>query len=107
MPRAFFLKRTLPERRLTSSVTGCITIGDARRSPMNPAEGSVRDFVPEVLLLTTDEVADILRTSRKAVYVMAARGFLPGVVRVGRRVLIRRDELLDWLRESRAPSPRR
>ncbi len=65
---------------------------------------SAADIVPEVLLLTTDEVAALLRTSRKAIYVMAERGFLPGVVRIGRRLLVRRDDLIDWLRESRAPS---
>jgi len=73
---------------------------------MNHADRSDADVIPEVLLLTTDEVAVLLRTSRKAIYVMAARGFLPGIVRVGRRLLIRREELLDWLRESRASSPR-
>jgi len=44
----------------------------------------------EPTLLTVDEVADYLRTSRTAVYHQIARGQLPGVVRVGRRVLVRR-----------------
>ena len=57
-------------------------------------------------LLTTTEVADLLRTSRKATYTMIARGQLPGVIRLGRRVLVRADELLDWLDRSRAPSPK-
>ena len=57
------------------------------------------------LLLTPDEVAALLRTSRKAVYTMVERGLLPGVTRVGRRVLIRTDALLDWLRHKSAPSP--
>ncbi len=56
------------------------------------------------LLLTVAETADLLRTSRKAIYAMASRGLLPGVTRLGRRVLIRRDELIRWLDESRAPS---
>ena len=56
-------------------------------------------------LLTTTEVADLLRTTRKATYSMVARGQLPGVIRIGRRVLIRRDDLLSWLDERRAPSP--
>ncbi len=58
------------------------------------------------LLLTPDEVAALLRTSRKAVYTMVERGLLPGVTRVGRRVLIRTDALLDWLRQKSAPSPK-
>ena len=56
------------------------------------------------VLLTADETADLLRTSRKAIYVMAARRQLPGVTRIGRRLLIRRDALLDWLDQKRAPS---
>jgi excisionase family DNA binding protein len=56
-------------------------------------------------LLTIDDVARVLRTSRGAVYAMAARGQLPGLTRIGRRVLIRADALLDWLYQKRAPSP--
>ena len=56
------------------------------------------------LLLTSDEVAQLLRTTRKAVYVMTERGQLPGVTRIGRRVLYRRDVLLDWLDQKRTPS---
>ena len=58
------------------------------------------------LLLTLDEVADLLRTTRKAVYVMIARNRLPGVTRLGRRVLVRSDVLLDWLNQKSAPSPK-
>jgi excisionase family DNA binding protein len=57
-------------------------------------------------LLTVDDTAELLRTSRKAIYTMAHRGDLPGVTRIGRRLLIRRDDLLRWLDESRAPSPK-
>lgn len=45
-------------------------------------------------LLTVPEVADFLRTSKKAIYDMVERGQLPGVVRLGRRVLVRRSDLL-------------
>ena len=51
----------------------------------------------EPLLLTVLEVAVILRTSRKAVYALIERGYLPGICRIGRRVLVRRDSLYDWL----------
>ena len=54
--------------------------------------------------LTADEVAALLRTSRKAIYAMVERGQLPGVTRVGRRVLVRAEELVDWLNQSRVPS---
>ena len=56
------------------------------------------------LLLTVAETAELLRTSQPAIYAMVARGILPGVTRLGRRVLIRRDDLIGWLDESRAPS---
>lgn len=57
------------------------------------------------MLLTVDEVASTLRTSRKAVYAMVDRGQLPGVMRIGRRLLFHRDDLLHWLGHNRAPSP--
>ncbi len=56
------------------------------------------------LLLTTSEVADILRTSPAAIYAMVERRQLPGVTRIGRRILVRRDALVDWLDQKRAPS---
>jgi excisionase family DNA binding protein len=56
------------------------------------------------VLLTVDEVAELLRTSRKAVYAMAERGQLPGVTRIGRRLLVCRDELRSFLDERRASS---
>ena len=51
------------------------------------------------ILLTVDETAALLRTSRKAVYALIERRQIPGVTRLGRRVLVRSDELLDWLRQ--------
>ena len=56
------------------------------------------------VLLTPAEVAELLRTSRKAIYTMIERAQLPGVTRIGRRVLVRQDALLDWLRQKSAPS---
>ena len=56
------------------------------------------------LLATVDETAALLRTSRKAIYSMIERGQLPGVTRIGRRVLIRTPDLLDWLRQKSTPS---
>ena len=57
------------------------------------------------LLLTVDEAAELLRTSRRAIYMMLERHQLPGVTRIGRRVLFRSADLLDWLDQKRAPSP--
>ena len=49
------------------------------------------------VLLTTDEMANLLRTSRSAIYAMVAREQLPGVLRIGRRVLFRREDVMKWL----------
>ena len=59
-------------------------------------------FIPRLLTIT--EVAELLRTTQKAVYAMAARGQLPGVIRLGRRVLVRADVLVDYLDQKRTPS---
>jgi len=59
------------------------------------------------VLLTPDEVAAALRTSRKQVYAMAESGKLPGIVRLGRRLLVDRDELVSWIETLRVPSPKR
>jgi len=58
------------------------------------------------LLLNVDEAAELLRTSRRAIYAMIERRQLPGVTRIRRRVLLRADDLLDWLDQKRAPSPK-
>lgn len=57
------------------------------------------------VLLTVDEAADLLRTTKRAIYAMIERRQLPGAIRVRRRVLLRADDLLDWLNQKRAPSP--
>jgi excisionase family DNA binding protein len=57
------------------------------------------------ILLTADEAAELLRTTRRAIYAMVERGQLPGVVRVRRRLLLRTDALLNWLEQKCAQSP--
>lgn len=57
------------------------------------------------ILLTADDAAELLRTTRRAIYAMVERGQLPGVVRVRRRVLLKSDALLHWLEQKSAPSP--
>ena len=56
------------------------------------------------VLLTVSEAASLLRTTVKAVYAMVERKQLPGVVRLGRRILIRTEILLNSLSQSRASS---
>ena len=59
-----------------------------------------------LVFFTAQEVAQILRTTQRAVYAQAERGLLPGVTHIGRRLLFRRTELLDWLDQKCAPSPK-
>lgn len=68
-----------------------------------PSTTSTSGRVP--LFWTPGEVAEVLRTSRKAIYGLIERKALPGVVRVGRRVLVRRTTLLDSLFEREVSSP--
>jgi excisionase family DNA binding protein len=56
------------------------------------------------VLLTVDDAAELLRTTRRAIYAMIERRQLPGVIRIRRRVLLRTDDLLHWLDQKRAPS---
>jgi excisionase family DNA binding protein len=56
------------------------------------------------IYLTAQETADLLRTSRKAIYVMIERRQLPGVKRIGRRILIHTESLVHWIDQQDAPS---
>jgi hypothetical protein len=57
-------------------------------------------------LLAANEVATAMRMSRKAVYAMAESAQpMPHVTRGGRRLVVRRDDLLLWRDERRAASP--
>ena len=58
------------------------------------------------MLLTVDDAAQLLRTTNRAIYAMIERRQLPGIVRIGRRVLFRTADLLDWLNQKSAPSQR-
>lgn len=81
---------------------------DAKAKITAKPEASTPTSTAELpMFLTVDEVAELLRTTRAAVYTMNDRGRLPGVTRVGRRMLVCRDELVSWLRQNRVPSPAR
>lgn len=56
-------------------------------------------------LLSVDEVAKILRTTRKGVYALIAKDGLGGVVRVGRRILVDSYELQEWIDTQRVRQP--
>ncbi len=53
-------------------------------------------------LLTVHDVAALLRTTPKAIYIMVERRQISGVVRIGKRLLFRRDDVLRWLAEKHA-----
>ena len=58
--------------------------------------------------LTPHETADLLRITRKALYVMIERRTIPGVIRRSRRrIVFDTDVLLQWLRQQSAPSAAR
>ena len=76
-----------------------------RMDSLSPPRQPVRGVTGASDFLTADETAVLLRTTRKAIYAMAERGSLPGIVRIGRRLLVRRDVLLESLSERRAASP--
>jgi len=81
--------------QLTGLGQACVSCG--RAALVN--EVPVQNEADLPLLLTADDTACLLRTSRKVVYEMIRLGRLPGVTRIGRRVLLRRDRLLEYLLE--------
>lgn len=56
------------------------------------------------IYLTPDEAANLLRTTRKAIYVKIERRQIPGVTRISKKILIRTEHLLRWLDQQCASS---
>ena len=57
--------------------------------------------------LTSAEAADLLRITRKALYIMVERGTVPGVIRRSpRRIVFDTDVLRQFLRQQVTSSPR-
>jgi len=48
-------------------------------------------------LLRVREVAALLRVSRRVCYDLVSRGVLPGIIRAGRAIYVRRRVLQAWL----------
>ncbi len=69
---------------------------------LNARQARDRRVLP--MLLTVADAADLLRTTKRAIYAMIERRQLPGVIRISRRILLRTDDLLHWLDQKRAPS---
>lgn len=91
-----------PRRRPRASVAP-LSSAPAHTPPPPPSRaGAGPSPVPH--LLTIDEVAEMLRTTRKAIYALIYKGALPGVIRLSRRLLIDRANLVDWLDQNRTVS---
>jgi excisionase family DNA binding protein len=76
-------------------------------TPLIPKEAAASTDKRPPVLLTVPEVAELLRTTNKAIYAMVERGQLAGPVRrIRRRVLFDQAALVAWMSElSGAPSP--
>jgi excisionase family DNA binding protein len=48
-------------------------------------------------LLTVPEVANLLKTTKKAVYTMFERRLIPGAVKIGKRLLFKKNIVLRWI----------
>ena len=72
--------------------------GETNEARANVAERQTRAAAH--LYMTVPEVAELLRTTKTAIYTMVQRGQLPGVRRVGRRILVRRSAVVRWIEES-------
>jgi excisionase family DNA binding protein len=66
---------------------GIVAAKDGSETAASPSPASATASVPIPLVLTVEEVADLLRVNRKTVYDAAARGEIPGVRRIGNRTL--------------------
>ena len=96
-----FVGKLDPDKRLGDAIAALalvdnaqlIVAGSGRDEAACRAEAT-RRALPVTFAGFVPEVADVLRTSPKAIYSMAERGQLPGVVRIGRRLLVKRAELL-------------
>jgi excisionase family DNA binding protein len=106
----FEVRGTLLKNRVCEGEARGAFVVDAQWKSMKANQSETLSTVPMTAILptflTAEETAALLRTSRVAIYAMMARGQLPGVTRIGRRVLVRTADLLDWLNQNRAPSPK-
>jgi len=65
----------------------------------------MQDTTAEQMTLTVDQAAKLLRLARGSVYAAIARGEIPGSVRIGGRILIRRAVFERWMNGEPEPKP--
>jgi len=82
--------------------TPCSPLADGAGVPSQEPDRCSKD----TLVLTVPEVAALLRVNVKTVYAAIAAGELPGK-KVGRRTIVPRAALLDWLRSNERVPPSR
>jgi excisionase family DNA binding protein len=82
-------------------------MASARRTQRPRAPASDDATSGTDLPMTVPEVAVLLRKTPKAIYSMIGRGQLPGIIRIGRRLLVDRQILVDWLRQKATVLPER
>jgi excisionase family DNA binding protein len=71
---------------------------------VRPAAGGADPVLP--MVLTPEELAQMLRVRRRSVYEAISRGDIPGVRRIGRKVRIDRDSVLAWMADGHGRAPR-
>lgn len=74
--------------------------GTCRKPPARTA--MVPPEVPD--FLTVDEAAALLRVNRKTLYESIRLGQIPGTVRLGRVLRIRRSALVNWMPGNSGPA---
>ena len=69
-----------------------------RRKPTAQSPSCVQSSPSLPTLLTVQDLASWLRTTRKAIHIMTQRGKLPAPINIGqRRLLWRERDVADWL----------
>ena len=58
----------------------------------------------EPITMSVDEGVNLAGVERKTLYAAIARGEVPGVVRIGRRIRLNKERFLEWLQGSEGKS---
>ena len=97
-PTAIEARRTrLRRRKETAASTPSPPVSTPSADKVTFASTSSPGINDDAVYLTVKEPAELLRTTPRAIYSMIHRGQMPGLRRLGRRVLIARAELIAWV----------